>query len=39
LYTSALKMEAVCVSEMLASTDQSTRRQNTELHQWKMNST
>jgi hypothetical protein len=30
--TSALKMEAVCYSETLASTDESTRRQNLEEH-------
>jgi hypothetical protein len=29
---SALKMETVCFSETLASTDESTRRQNPEKH-------
>jgi hypothetical protein len=37
--TSALKMEIVCFSETLASTDQSTRHQNTEEHHhfWNRN--
>jgi hypothetical protein len=32
IVTSALKMETVCFSETLASTDESIRRQNPEEH-------
>jgi hypothetical protein len=33
---SALKMETVCFSETLASTDESTRRQSSEKHHFQM---